>query len=79
MADAANLSLRKTRGGSHAIKVTNSAASSEQSRGGRTIVDAEGTRANRSDKIAVTETMMERVEQCFDLKSEASLKLADNT
>jgi len=32
------------------------------------IVDAEGTRANRSDEIAVAETMVERVERCFDLK-----------
>ncbi len=32
------------------------------------IVDAEGTRANRSDEIAVTETMVERVEHRFDLK-----------
>jgi hypothetical protein len=32
------------------------------------IVDAEGTRANRSDEIAVTETMVERVERRFDLK-----------
>jgi transposase len=32
------------------------------------IIDAEGTRANRSDEIAVTQTMVERVERCFDLK-----------
>lgn len=32
------------------------------------IIDAEGTRANRSDEIAVTQTMIERVERCFDLK-----------
>ncbi len=32
------------------------------------IVDAEGTRANRSDEIAATETMVERVERRFDLK-----------
>lgn len=32
------------------------------------IVDAEGTRANRSDEIAVTQTMVERVEHRFDLK-----------
>jgi transposase len=32
------------------------------------IVDAQGTRANRLDEIAVTETMVERVERCFDLK-----------
>jgi hypothetical protein len=32
------------------------------------IVDAEGTRANRSEEIAVTETMVERVERRFDLK-----------
>jgi transposase len=32
------------------------------------IVDAEGTRANRTDEIAVTETMMERVERRFDLR-----------
>ena len=32
------------------------------------IVDGQGTRANRSDEIAVTETMVERVERCFDLK-----------
>ena len=32
------------------------------------IVDAEGTRANRSDEIAVTETMVERVERRFGVK-----------
>lgn len=32
------------------------------------IVDAEGTRATRSEEIAVTETMVERVERCFDLR-----------
>lgn len=32
------------------------------------IVDAEGTRANRSDEIAVTQTMVERVEHRFELK-----------
>ena len=32
------------------------------------IVDAQGTRANRTDEIAVTETMVERVEQSFGLK-----------
>ena len=32
------------------------------------IVDAEGTRANRSEEIAVTETMVERVERRCDLK-----------
>jgi transposase len=32
------------------------------------IVDAEGTRANRSEEIAVTETMVERVEERFELK-----------
>lgn len=32
------------------------------------IVDAEGTRANRSEEIAVTETMVERVERLFDLR-----------
>ena len=31
------------------------------------IVDAEGTRANRSQEIAITETMVERVERRFDL------------
>lgn len=32
------------------------------------IVDAEGTRANRSEEIAVAETMVERVEHRFELK-----------
>jgi transposase len=32
------------------------------------IVDAEGTCANRSDEIAITQTMIERVIRCFDLK-----------
>jgi hypothetical protein len=40
------------------------------------IVDAEGTRANRSDEIAVTETMVERVERRFDLKPD---RLAGDT
>ena len=31
------------------------------------IVDAEGTRANRSEETAVTETMITRVERCYDL------------
>ena len=31
------------------------------------IVDAEGTRANRSDEIAVTEAMIARVARCHDL------------
>jgi hypothetical protein len=35
---------------------------------GGVIVDAEGTCANRLDEIAVTETMVERVEQRFDPK-----------
>ena len=32
------------------------------------IVDAEGTQANRSEEIAVTQTMVERVERRFDLQ-----------
>ena len=40
------------------------------------IVDAEGTRANRSDEIAVTETMIERVERRFGL---APQRLAGDT
>lgn len=32
------------------------------------IVDAEGTRANRIVEIAITETMVERVKRCFDLR-----------
>ena len=40
------------------------------------IIDAEGTRANRSDEIAVTETMMERVERRFGLAPE---RLAGDT
>ncbi len=40
------------------------------------IVDAEGTRANRSEEIAVTETMVERVERRFDLKPD---RLAGDT
>ena len=40
------------------------------------IVDAEGTRANRTDEIAVTETMIERVERRFGL---APQRLAGDT
>lgn len=40
------------------------------------IVDAEGTRANRTDEIAVTETMLERVERRFGLAPE---RLAGDT
>jgi IS5 family transposase len=40
------------------------------------IVDAEGTRANRSDEIAVTETMIARVERRFGLTPE---RLAGDT
>jgi hypothetical protein len=40
------------------------------------ILDAEGTRANRSDAIAVTETMIERVERRFGLAPE---RLAGDT
>jgi transposase len=40
------------------------------------IIDAEGTRANRSDEIAVTETMIERVERRFGLAPE---RLAGDT
>jgi transposase len=40
------------------------------------IVDAEGTRANRRDEIAVTETMIERVERRFGLAPE---RLAGDT
>ena len=40
------------------------------------IVDAEGTRANRTDEIAVTETMIERVEHRFGLAPE---RLAGDT
>jgi len=40
------------------------------------IVDAEGTRANRSEEIAVTETMVERVEHRFGLKPD---RLAGDT
>src|ERR1044072_7449896 len=32
------------------------------------IVDAEGTRANRTAEIAITETMVERVKRRFDLQ-----------
>ena len=34
------------------------------------IHDAEGTRANRKEEIAITQTMLERVERCFDLRPE---------
>jgi hypothetical protein len=34
------------------------------------ILDADGTRANRSDEIAIAETMVDRVERRFDLKPE---------
>jgi transposase len=40
------------------------------------ILDAEGTRANRSEEIAVTETMVDRVERRFDLRPE---RLAGDT
>jgi transposase len=40
------------------------------------ILDAEGTRANRSDEIAVTETMVARVAHRFDLKPD---RLAGDT
>jgi hypothetical protein len=40
------------------------------------ILDAEGTRANRSDEMAITETMVARVERRFDLKPE---RLAGDT
>jgi transposase len=40
------------------------------------IVDAEGTRANRSDEIAITETMLDRVERRFGL---APQRLAGDT
>jgi transposase len=40
------------------------------------IIDAEGTRANRTDEIAVTETMIERVERRFGLAPE---RLAGDT
>src|SRR6266516_7096270 len=32
------------------------------------ILDAEGTRANRKEEIAITQTMVERVERRFDLR-----------
>jgi hypothetical protein len=31
------------------------------------IIDAEGTRANRTVEISVAQTMVERVSRCFDL------------
>jgi transposase len=40
------------------------------------ILDADGTRANRTDEIAITETMLARVEHRFDLKPE---RLAGDT
>ena len=40
------------------------------------ILDAEGTRANRSEEMAVTETMVDRVERRFDLRPE---RLAGDT
>jgi transposase len=40
------------------------------------ILDAEGTRANRTEEMAVTETMVERVERRFDLRPE---RLAGDT
>jgi transposase len=40
------------------------------------ILDAEGTRANRVDEIAITQTMVERVERRFDLRPE---RLAGDT
>lgn len=40
------------------------------------IVDAEGTRANRSDETAITETMLARVMRCFRIKPD---RLAGDT
>jgi len=40
------------------------------------ILDADGTRANRSDEMAIAETMVDRVESRFDLKPE---RLAGDT
>jgi hypothetical protein len=40
------------------------------------ILDAEGTRANRKEEIAVTETMLDRVQRCFDLRPQ---RLAGDT
>ena len=40
------------------------------------ILDAEGTRANRSEEMAITETMVDRVERRFDLRPE---RLAGDT
>ena len=40
------------------------------------IVDAEGTRANRTVEIAVTQTMLDRVERRFDLRPQ---RLAGDT
>jgi hypothetical protein len=40
------------------------------------ILDADGTRANRSDEMAIAETMVDRVERRFDLKPE---RLAGDT
>jgi hypothetical protein len=37
------------------------------------IIDAVGTRANRAVEIAVTQTMVDRVERRFDLRPEGSL------
>jgi hypothetical protein len=34
------------------------------------ILDAEGTRANRKEEIAITQTMVERIERRFDLRPE---------
>jgi transposase len=40
------------------------------------ILDAEGTRANRIEEIAIARTMVERVERCFDLRPQ---RLAGDT
>jgi transposase len=40
------------------------------------ILDAEGTRANRIEEIAIAQTMVERVERCFDLRPQ---RLAGDT
>ena len=40
------------------------------------IIDADGTRANRSDEMAIAETMVDRVERRFDLRPE---RLAGDT
>jgi hypothetical protein len=57
--------LRPAGKGSWQLSLTDPHAAWVARRG--TDVDAEGTRANRAAEIAITETMVDRIERRFDL------------